>query len=73
MGRSNEMNQWQSRLKGVTDRQRWAARGTTFKANARATKAVWFPTEATKSGKKTASKVKTATRGTATKTSRRTS
>ena len=50
-----------SRLNSVADRERWAARGASFVAKARATKVVWFPPEALESGKKAASTAKKAT------------
>ena len=55
------MNEIKSRWKGVTDREKWAARGSSFVAKAKATKVVWFPPEALESGKKAASTAKKAT------------
>ena len=53
------------RLKRVTDNPRWAARGASFMAKLKATKAVWFPPEPVEAGTKTArSAKKTTTRGT---------
>ena len=51
-----------SRWKGVTDREKWAARGASFVAKAKATKVVWFPPEPVATGKKAASTAKKATK-----------
>ena len=51
-----------SRWKGVTDREKWAARGASFVAKAKATKVVWFPPEPVETGKKAASTAKKATK-----------
>lgn len=67
------MSDMQSRLKNMTDKRQWAARGATFKAKALATKAVWFPAEPIKAGKKPVSKTKRTAKKTATRTARRTS
>jgi len=48
-----------SQMKGITDREKWAARGASFVAKAKATKVVWFPPDPVETGKKAAS---TATR-----------
>ena len=53
-------NRWSS----VTDREKWAARGASFVAKAKATKVVWFPPEPVEAGKKAASTAKTAARKT---------
>jgi K+-sensing histidine kinase KdpD len=50
------------RLKSATDREKWAARGATFVAKARATKVVWFPPHPTEAGTKAASTAKKATK-----------
>ncbi|WP_175582645.1 hypothetical protein [Nocardioides guangzhouensis] len=50
-----------SPVKSVTDREKWAARGATFMAKVKATKAVWFPPEPAEAGKQTVSKAKNAT------------
>ena len=55
-------------LKGVTDGEKWAARGASFVAKAKATKAVWFPPKPEETGKKTASTAKRATKSTTRKT-----
>jgi hypothetical protein len=47
-----------SRWKSVTDREKWAARGASFVAKAKATKVVWFPPEPVETGKKAASTAK---------------
>jgi len=39
--------QWKS----VTDREKWAARGASFVAKAKATKVVWFPPKPVETGK----------------------
>ena len=44
-----------SRLKSVTDGEKWVARGASFVAKAKATKVVWFPPEPVGTGKKAAS------------------
>ena len=49
---------WQS----VTDREKWAARGASLVAKAKATKVVWFPPKPVETGKKTASTAKKATK-----------
>lgn len=51
-----------SELKGVADREKWAARGASFVAKAKATKVVWFPPEPVETGKKAASTAKKATK-----------
>ena len=48
--------------KSVTDRERWAARGASFVAKAKATKAVWFPPQPAYAGKKAASTAKKTTK-----------
>ncbi len=50
--------------KSVTDREKWAARGASFVAKAKATKVVWFPPEPVETGKKAASTTKRATKKT---------
>ncbi len=57
-----------SQLKRVTDRQRWAARGASFVAKAKATRVVWFPPKAAESGAAAASTAKKATKKTTKKT-----
>ena len=49
-----------SRWKSVTDREKWAARGASFVAKAKATKVVWFPPKPVETGKKAASTAKKA-------------
>ena len=51
-----------SRWKSVTDREMWAARGASFVAKAKATKAVWFPPKPVETGKKAGSTAKKATK-----------
>ena len=51
-----------SRLKSVTDREKWAARGASFVTKAKATKVVWFPPNPAETGKKAASTAKKATK-----------
>jgi hypothetical protein len=57
-----------SSWKSVTDKQTWAARGASFVAKTKATKAVWFPPKPGKSGKKAASAAKRQTRKTTKRT-----
>ena len=57
-----------NRLKGVTDKEEWAARGASFVAKVKATKAVWFPPKPVDAGAKAASTGKKATSRAATKT-----
>lgn len=58
------MTEIKSQWKSVTDRERWAARGASFVAKARATKVVWFPPKPVETGKKAASTAKKATKKT---------
>lgn len=51
-----------SSWKSVTDREKWAARGASFVAKAKATKVVWFPPKPVETGKKAASTAKKATK-----------
>ena len=53
-----------SQLKGVTDREKWAARGASFVTKLKATKAVWFPPHPTETGKTAASTARKATKKT---------
>ena len=46
------------RWKSVTDREKWAARGASFVAKAKATKVVWFPPKAAGAARKGASTTK---------------
>jgi hypothetical protein len=57
-----------SRWKNVKDREKWAARGASFVAKAKATKAVWLPPKPVGAGKKAASTAKKATKGATKKT-----
>ena len=57
-----------SGLKSVTDREKWAARGASFVAKAKATKAVWFPPEPVETGKKAGSTARKATKRATSKT-----
>jgi hypothetical protein len=59
-----------SGLRNVTDRERWAARGASLVAKAKATKAVWFPPTPEDTGKKAASTAKKASKRTTRKTTR---
>ena len=62
-----------NRWKNVTDRGKWAARGASFMAKAKATKVVWFPPKPVETGKKAASTAKKTTKkttGAAKKTSK---
>jgi hypothetical protein len=67
------------RLSNVADREKWAARGASFVAKAKATKMVWFPPGPTDAGGKAAATARKATKqatkrttGAAKKTSRAT-
>ena len=51
-----------SRWDSVADRQKWAARGASFVAKAKATKTVWFPPKPVETGEKAASTTKRATK-----------
>ena len=57
-----------SRLKSVTDREKWVARGASFVAKAKATKVVWFPPGPVETGKKAASTATKTTKSAAKKT-----
>jgi len=57
-----------SRWKSVTDREKWAARGASFVAKAKATKVVWFPPNPVETGEKAASTAKKAAKGATKKT-----
>ena len=57
-----------SRVKSVTDREKWSARGATFVTKAKATKAVWFPPKPVETSKKAASTAKKTTKRAAKKT-----
>lgn len=50
----------QSGWKSVTDKEQWLARGASFVAKTKATKAVWFPPKPVEDGKKAASTAKKA-------------
>lgn len=56
------MFELKSRWKSATDRQKWAARGASFVAKAKATKVVWFPPKPAETGKKAASTAKHGTK-----------
>ena len=62
-----------SRLKSLTDKEKWAARRASFVAKAQATKVVWFPPEPVETGTQAASAAKKATRKTASGASKRAS
>ncbi|MGH3306557.1 MAG: hypothetical protein ACRDOX_02625 [Nocardioides sp.] len=57
-----------SRWDSVTHREKWAARGASFMAKAKATKAVWFPPKPVETGTKAASTAKKGTKKTTKKT-----
>lgn len=61
-----------NRVKGVADRETWAAGGASFVAKLKATKAVWFPPKPVETGKKAASSATKATKKTANKSTRKT-
>ena len=56
------MSEIKNRWKSVADREKWAARGASFVAKAKATKAVWFPPEPVETGRKAASTAKKTTK-----------
>lgn len=56
------------RWKSVADRRRWAARGASFVAKTKATRAVWFPPKPADTGTKAASTAKKTSKRTAKKT-----
>jgi hypothetical protein len=62
-----------SEIKGIwqnaTDRGKWAARGTSLMAKAKATKAVWFPPTPGRTNKKASAKAKKVTKRTSSRTS----
>ena len=49
-----KMTEIKGRLQGMADKEKWAARGASFMAKAKATKVVWFPPEPVDTGKKAA-------------------
>lgn len=53
-----------SRWKSLAAREKWAARGASLAAKAKATKVVWFPPEPGKTSKKAASRATRATKKT---------
>ncbi|HSE47395.1 MAG TPA: hypothetical protein VLA89_19020 [Gemmatimonadales bacterium] len=57
-----------TRWKSVTDREKWAARGASFVAKAKATKVVWFPPNPVETGERAALTAKKATKGATKKT-----
>ena len=61
-----------SRWESVTDRERWAARGASFVAKAKATKVVWFPPKPVEAGEKAASTAKKAAKKATKKATKRT-
>ena len=58
--------------KSVADREKWAARGASLVAKAKATKAVWFPPKPTATGKKSAATAKKASKTAAKKSTQKT-
>jgi hypothetical protein len=71
-GREESMIEIKSRWKNATDRGKWAARGGSFVAKVKATKAVWFPPEPVETGRSTASTATKASRKTAGAATRKT-
>jgi hypothetical protein len=61
------MTDLKSRWMSITNRERWAARGSSFVAKAKATREVWFPPKPVETGKDVASTAKKASRGATTK------
>lgn len=66
------MSQIKDRWTSATDRGKWAARGSSFTAKLKATKAVWFPPEPVKTGEKAASAAKNGAKKTSKKTGSKT-
>ena len=62
------MTDIRGRLNSFKDRETWAARGISFVAKVKATKAVWFPPKPVETGKKAASAAKRTTKRAAKKT-----
>ena len=62
------MTDFKSAWKGATNREHWAARGATFVAKVKATKAVWFPPQPAETGKKAASGARKTTKRASKKT-----
>jgi hypothetical protein len=52
-----------SRWASAADKEKWAARGASFVAKAKATKLVWFPPKPVETGRKAASTATRATKG----------
>jgi hypothetical protein len=67
-GRERQMIEIRNRWRSVGDKEKWAARGASFVAKAKATKVVWFPPKPVETGKKTVSSSEKATKGAAKKT-----
>lgn len=65
------MIELKSGFQSVTDKERWADGGASLVAKLKATKAVWFPPEPTKSGKKATSTAKKATKKAAKKATKK--
>lgn len=57
-----EMIEIKSQWRSVADREKWAARGASFVAKAKATKVVWFPPKPVGTGTKAASTANKATK-----------
>lgn len=62
------MIETKSRLKSVTDREKWVARGASFAGKVKATKLVWFPPKPEETAKKAASTAKKTTKSAARQT-----
>jgi len=54
VGWEEQMIEIKSQWETVRDREKWAARGASFVAKAKATKVVWFPPKPVETGKKAA-------------------
>jgi hypothetical protein len=59
-----------TQLRELGDRAAWAQRGASFMTKLRATKAVWFPPQPAKTGRKAAATVEKGTKRSAKKTTR---
>jgi hypothetical protein len=66
----HSMTELKSRWMSITNREKWAARGSSFVAKAKATRAVWFPPKPVETGKDVASTAKKASSGATKKSTR---
>ncbi|MFC7496514.1 MULTISPECIES: hypothetical protein [unclassified Nocardioides] len=71
-GREKMMFDIKNRLKGVTNREMWAARGASLVGKVKATKTVWFPPEPVATGTKAGTVAAKKASGSARKTAKKT-